>query len=277
MKPAMLVDTTRCRGCEACVLACQEANGLPRDDGVERLSATTWTVVEEHGGVHVKRQCMHCLDPACVSVCPVGALQKTPEGPVVYEESRCMGCRYCMVACPFSVPRYEWDSTAPRVQKCILCYHERVSAGEQPACAEVCPTGALTFGDRDELIDEAARRIEAEPERYVDHLYGLEEAGGTSVLYLSSVPFEELGLPTVHKGDPYPRLTWDVLSKLPNVVGVAGVLLLGVWWVTGRRDVLARVRGGELTMEEAMKLRPPLAEPDPASGRAANDDGSVLR
>jgi len=262
MRPSILIDTTRCRGCGACSKACKEINGLP-PGGLDRLSADTWTVVEDHGGVHVKRQCMHCLEPACASVCPVGALKKSEEGPVIYDADRCIGCRYCMVACPFGVPRYEWDSTQPRVQKCIMCYHERVSRGETPACAQVCPGGALTFGDRDEVVRDARRRIDEEPERYVDHVYGLKEAGGTSMIYLSSVPFASLGMPAVSEGDPYPKLTWNVLSKLPNVVGVAGVLLFGVWWLTGRRDALARVRGGETTVEQAKQEWPPLVgEPE---------------
>jgi len=257
MHAAMLIDLTRCIGCKACSLACKEINGLPADDG-GRLSATTWTTVEDHGNVHVRRQCMHCLDPACVSVCPVAALRKTPEGPVVYDADRCMGCRYCMVACPFSVPKYEWASTSPRVQKCILCFEKRLKDGKQPACTAACPTGASLFGDRDELIDEAHRRIKSEPGLYVDHIYGLTEAGGTSVLYLSSVPFDQLGFPDTLQGDSYPRLTWKVLSKIPDVVSLGGAALLGIWWLGQRKQTLRRLANGEITEDEAVERHPPL-------------------
>jgi formate dehydrogenase iron-sulfur subunit len=252
MKPAILNDLTKCLGCEACVFACKEVNGLPEEPGAEKLSATTWTVVEKRKEANVRRQCMHCLDPACASVCPVAALRKTPEGPVIYDESRCIGCRYCMVGCPFGIPKYEWSSTLPRVQKCIMCFHKRLKEGRQPACTEACPTGATLFGDRDELIAEARRRIQAEPGKYVNHIYGLHEAGGTSVLYLSDVPFEDLGFKTVTSSDPYPRLTWEVLSKLPNVVSVGGVLMMGIWWITRRRELVEKVRTGQMTLEQAM-------------------------
>jgi len=258
MKAAILTDLTKCVGCQACVWACKQSNGLPADDGAEQLSATTWTVVERRGEVNVRRQCMHCLDPACVSVCPVGALQKTAEGPVVYDASRCMGCRYCMIGCPFGMPKYEWTSAVPRVQKCLMCFETRVREGRQPACTEACPTGATIFGDRDALVREAQLRLRQHPERYVDHVYGLTEAGGTSVLYLSNIPFAQLGFNTDVQGSPYPLLTWDVLSRLPNVVSLGGVLLLGLWWLTGRKDTLERVRRGEITLEEAQQIRPPL-------------------
>ncbi len=245
MTPAILTDLTRCVGCEACAWACKEVNDLPREAGVENLNADTWTAVDHHDAAHVRRQCMHCLDPSCVSVCPVGALHKTEEGPVVYDQDRCIGCRYCMIGCPFDVPKYEWDSVKPRVQKCILCYEKRLAEGKQPACTAACPTGATMFGDRDDLLREAHARIAAAPDRYVDHVYGEREAGGTSVLYLSSVPFDEVGLDTDVRSDPYPRLTWSVLSKLPNVVSVAGVALAGIWWITGRREDVRRAEHPE--------------------------------
>jgi formate dehydrogenase iron-sulfur subunit len=256
-KPAMLIDLTRCIGCEACVWACKETNGLPREDGVTRLSETTWSALERHRGISVRRQCMHCLDPACASVCPVGALHKTAEGPVVYDADRCIGCRYCMVGCPFGVPKYEWSSNLPTVKKCQFCF-QRQAEGLRPACAEACPTGATLFGDRDELLAEAQRRLAAEPRRYVQRIYGQHEAGGTSMLYLSSVPFEELGFKTKLAEEAYPGLSWQVLSKLPNVVTVGGALLAGIWWITGRKDTLEQVRRGEITLDEAMERKPPL-------------------
>ena len=240
MAYGILTDLTRCIGCEACAFACKQINGLEGDPN-DRLDATTWTTVDQRAGLNVRRQCMHCSDPTCVSVCPVGALQKQAEGPVTYDESRCIGCRYCMQACPFQIPTYEWGEQVPLVRKCIMCFEQRVSKGRQPACTEACPTGATKFGERDELIREARQRIHEAPERYVDHIYGLEEAGGTSVLYLSSVPFEELGFPTDMAQEPYPRLTWEVLSKIPNIVSTGGLLMVGTWWIVNRRT---KVRDG---------------------------------
>jgi formate dehydrogenase iron-sulfur subunit len=186
---------------------------------------------------------MHCLDPACVSVCPVAALQKTPEGPVVYDETACMGCRYCMLACPYRVPKYEWESPLPRMQKCILCFEQRVNRGKQPACTEACPAQATMFGEREDLIREARSRIRRNPEQYVDHIYGLEEAGGTSVLYLSSLPFARLGFPTKLDIEAYPRLIWNILRTLPNVVITGGVLMFGLWWIINRREELSGTNG----------------------------------
>ena len=236
MKVGLLIDTTKCIGCRGCTLACKEANGLPLDDGGKGLSATTWTTVEDKGGVHVRRQCMHCEDPACASVCPVGALHKTDEGPVVYDENKCIGCRYCMVACPFGIPRYEWSKAVPRVRKCILCHEQAVKHGKPTACASVCPTGATLFGERPALVKEAERRLQEEPSRYWQAIYGAREAGGTSVMYLAAVDFEKLGFKTTLQSAAYPQLTWSVLSRLPNVVSVAGVGLAGVWWLMNRRE-----------------------------------------
>ena len=188
--------------------------------------------------------CQHCQEPTCVSVCPVGAFTKTAEGPVLYDENKCIGCRYCMQACPFQVPRYEWTSLKPRVQKCRLC-SERVKAGKQTACAEACPTGATKFGDRDALIREAYERIKAEPGKYVNRIYGLNDVGGTSVLYITSVPFEQLGFKTNLQQTPLPELTWNVLEKIPSVVTVGGVFLSGIYWITSRREEVRRAEGGE--------------------------------
>jgi formate dehydrogenase iron-sulfur subunit len=176
-------------------------------------------------------------------VCPVGALVKTPEGPVTYDADKCIGCRYCMVACPFGIPKYQWGEALPKVQKCIMCAEKRVSKGLKPACATVCPSGATTFGERDALIAEARKRIRSTPNEYVDHVYGLEEAGGTSVLYLSCVPFESIGFPTGVQDDAYPKLTWNILSKIPNIVSTGGVVMFGIWWIVNRRMQLAGENG----------------------------------
>src|SRR6266542_5778994 len=165
MIKSLLYDSTLCIGCRACEGACAERWGLPYNEKIaaeERLSAHKLTTIETHGERFSRRLCMHCSSPACASVCPVGALQKTALGPVVYDASRCMGCRYCMLACPFQVPTYEWNSVNPKVQKCTMCA-DRVSAGTQTACAEICPTGATKFGERDELIAEAKKRLQDNP------------------------------------------------------------------------------------------------------------------
>lgn len=230
---AMLIDITLCVGCNACQEACKTTNNLA--PGEEKtLSPSAYTALQEFDGVYVRRMCQHCVDPTCVSVCPVGAFTKTPEGPVVYDEDKCIGCRYCMQACPFQVPRYEWSSNYPRVQKCVFC-HNRVAQGQQTACAEACPTGATKFGDRDDLIREAQERIKAEPAKYVNRIYGQQEVGGTSILYITSVPFENLGFRTNLSMAALPTLTWNALSKVPGVVTVGGSLLYGIWWITNRR------------------------------------------
>lgn len=239
MKAAILTDTTRCIGCGSCALACKEINGLP-GKSFDKLDAYTWTVVESRKGIYVRRQCMHCLDPTCASVCPVGALHKTELGPVVYDPDKCFGCRYCVMACPFDVPKYQWDKQLPRTQKCIMCYEKRVSKGLQPACTQVCPAGATIFGERDDLLREARRRIQSNPGRYVDRIYGEHEAGGTSVLYLSSVPFEELGFPKETLDSPYPALTWAMISQIPKAFTLGGALLFGTAWVINRRMENAR-------------------------------------
>ena len=241
MSKALLYDATMCIGCKQCEKACSEKNKLPYDDNIaaeEKQSEHKYTVVLTKGDKFMRRLCMNCNEPACASVCPVGALHKTALGPVVYEESRCMGCRYCMVACPFGVPKYEWNKVLPRVQKCTMC-SDRVAAGNQTACAEACPTGATKFGDRDELIAEARKRIQDNPGNYVNHIYGLTEVGGTSVLLLSSVPFEQFGYRGDLSQDPLPMLTYRVLSRIPDFVPLGGMMLGGIWWITHRRDEVA--------------------------------------
>lgn len=241
MPYAMLIDVTRCVGCGQCRDACQTQNEQPFSDA-ETFSQDQFNYVKavqvEDGERYVRRQCMHCEEPACASVCPVGALQKTAEGPVVYSADKCMGCRYCMVACPFSVPTYQWDKRAPQVRKCSFCAG-RLVKGEQPACAAACPAEATIFGDRDELLAEAHRRIQEQPDLYVPTVYGEREAGGTSMLYLSDVPFETLGLPVGIPEESLPGLTFKVLSKIPSISMMWGTALAGTWWVIHRRMTLA--------------------------------------
>ncbi len=194
MVVGLLFDTTRCSGCGACASACKEQNKLP-GPVEDHLTAYTWTTVQPHEGVNVRQLCMHCEVPTCASVCPVGALHKTPEGPVVYDAGKCIGCRYCIQACPFDVPKYQWDRPVPVVGKCILCA-DRVKEGRQTACAEACPVEATVFGKREDLIWDARNRIRKEPGKYVNHIYGRQETGGTSVLMVSGVPCKDLGLKT---------------------------------------------------------------------------------
>lgn len=237
----VLVDLTRCVGCRSCENACRVKHGRPPlpagpggfGKGEGRLSFTSWTFVDERTTrdaagrerrIPIKRQCMHCVDPACASVCPVAALRRTPRGSVVYDAGRCMGCRYCVFACPFGVPRYEWDSgLAPRVGKCDFC-DDRQAAGLAPACVAACPTGALRFGRREDLLREARARREAHPRRYT-HLLGDEEVGGTSWIYLADAPPADLGFPAHLPKHSLPSLTWKALQKVPAVVVIVGLFL----------------------------------------------------
>lgn len=241
MSKAILYDATLCIGCRACEKACADRNHLPYNDEIaaqEKQSEYKFTTILTRGDKFMRRLCMNCQDPTCVSVCPVAALRKTAEGPVTYDESRCLGCRYCMVACPFSVPKYEWDKLVPRVRKCDMCA-DRLAAGKQTACAEACPTGATKFGEREELIAEARARIAQNPQQYVEHIYGLTEVGGTSVLLLSSVPFAEFGYPGDLSSESLPLLTYRVLSHIPDLVTFGGLLLGGLWWIQNRKGEVA--------------------------------------
>jgi formate dehydrogenase iron-sulfur subunit len=253
----MLVDLTKCIGCGWCQQACKEAHGLPtgqvecdEEANPPCLSAQTWTLpeyteVERDGKLHrvfAKRQCMHCLHPACVSACPVGALQKTPEGPVIYDPSRCIGCRYCMVACPFGIPKFEWEKPLPRIQKCTFCA-ERQEMGLEPACAAVCPAGALTFGDREALIAEAEARIQADPAQYLDHVYGKDEVGGTSWIYLSPVPFEDLAFPDLGP-EPVTELSETMATAgTASVAASAAAVLGGLYYWFNRRGQTEQTTG----------------------------------
>lgn len=259
MRKGMLIDTTMCVGCQACEEACREKNGLPECDQSD-LSACKFTKVFERGEYYVRKMCMHCLDPACASVCPVGALKKLEEGPVVYDEDKCIGCRYCMQACPFQIPTYEWSKALPRVRKCWFCY-DRVLVGEQPACAQECPTGATLFGNREDLLAEARRRIVETPDQYQQHIFGEQEVGGTSMLYLAAVPFEQIGFQSSLIEKPLPLLTWAVLSKIPDFVLVGGTLLGGVAWIINRRMTLEeeRIQQAKLDGNHGSKSRSALS------------------
>ncbi len=239
---AILIDITRCIGCHACEAMCKEIHGFPTDPE-PKLSATAFTIVQERDGKFVRKMCMHCADPTCVSVCPVGALKKTAAGPVVYEADRCIGCRYCMLACPFQVPTYEWNHVAPYVKKCDMC-SARVEKGEQPACVGVCPVGAAQFGTRKAMLEEAQKRIR-ENSSYVPRIYGADEVGGTSVLFVSDVPFEKLGFVTPPIQQPMPTLTATALNDLPTMVVVGGALLSSLYWITQRRREVALAEANE--------------------------------
>jgi formate dehydrogenase iron-sulfur subunit len=238
---AILVDITKCVGCRACEQACKQVHGFPPDSET-KLSPTALTVIEEHGEKFVRRMCMHCQDPACASACLVGALKKTSLGPVTYDASKCIGCRYCLVACPFNVPRYEWSKLVPFVKKCDMCYERQVK-GEPPACVEACPTGASIAGWRDEILEEAQRRILLDS-NYVKKIYGADEAGGTSVFFISDVPFEKLGFVAAPK-QPLPTLTANALGDVPTVVLVGGAMLSGLYWITQRRAQVAAAEAQE--------------------------------
>ena len=238
---AILVDITKCIGCRSCERACKEIHGFPMESEA-KLSTTALTVVEERSDRFVRRMCMHCQDPACASACLVGALRKTALGPVTYDASKCIGCRYCLVACPFRVPRYEWSKLVPFVKKCDLCA-ERQAKGLQPACVEACPVQASIAGNRDQMLEEAQRRILSDPS-YVKHIYGSEEAGGTSVFFISDVPFEKLGFVTA-PAQPLPTLTASALGDSPTVVLVGGALLAGLYWITERRAQVALAEARE--------------------------------
>ena len=282
MAKATLIDTTKCIGCRSCQVSCKQWNGLPGEKtaapqaslGYQQprlLSSKTYVVITDtivddpksstgFKQVFAKRQCMHCEEPACASACPVTALHKTKEGPVVYDKSRCIGCRYCMWACPWGVPTAEWDSLNPSIRKCTHCADrltaevpesrngQKLTEAEkydwqqkvnQPLCVKACPSGCLKFGDRDELLAEAKERIRKNPGKYVEHIYGEREAGGTGMLYLSAVPFKQLGFPEVQT-EPLPALSAVALGAVPPAVVGVGAALGGTYKFSKRREEVAK-------------------------------------
>jgi formate dehydrogenase iron-sulfur subunit len=223
---ALLYDATQCNGCRECEAACKNYNKLPEEE-VDDLSGNTFTLIklyESEDGAQKsfrKYQCLHCVDPACVASCPVSALHKLNNGPVIYDSYKCIGCRYCMQACAFGIPRYDWSLAYPFIRKCELCYHREAG----PACAEICPTRALVFGKRGELLEIAKTRIMVNPGKYYeDRVYGEFEGGGTSMLILSAVPFEAIGLPIMNN-KPIPDRTQWALNIVPVIFfGVGGAM-----------------------------------------------------
>jgi formate dehydrogenase iron-sulfur subunit len=256
----MLIDTTKCVGCRACEAACNEANQLPKpkvdfdSDTVftEQRDTTpdAFTVINRFStiksadeGTYVRKQCMHCNQPGCASACLTRALEKTKEGPVIYTKDRCMGCRYCMVACPFDAPKYQYDKPAPFVRKCTFCA-ERQKRGEQPACAEACPTGATLFGKKRDLLDLARSRVAKEPDKYYPKIYGEHEVGGTGWLYLLPAAPERLGLPVNLGTTPYPELTSGFLYGVPLVFVLWPSLLVGLNSMVKGEEETASKEGG---------------------------------
>ena len=315
MLKGILIDTTKCIGCRSCQVSCKEWNDLPGEKtavpraglGLQNpvtVSAKTLTLITYHevaepgapGGlkyVFTKRQCMHCDDPACASACPVTALRKTAEGPVTYDSGKCIGCRYCVWACPFGAPTAEWDSLTPKIRKCTMCYDrisqpapaqlngrkltedEKKRFAEReaiPACVKQCPAGALEFGERDGLLAEAKRRIQGQPGKYVDHVYGEHEAGGTSTLYLASAPFAALGFPQVGTR-VYTDVSAAALHTVPlSVVGVGA--LLGSYAVYQRRVEVAQAEPAPAAETPGAAARGPYkpigwAEKTPAAAAAS--------
>jgi formate dehydrogenase iron-sulfur subunit len=254
----VLVDLTRCVGCRSCEAACNKEQGLPEpetpftDESVfnlhkhgqnRRTDATAYTVVQRYdfpGQDHPlfkKVQCNHCLEPACLTSCFVNAYTKTPEGAVIYNPDVCVGCRTCMVACPFYIPTFNYSSGLhPRIRKCIFCYDTRLKYGKPPACVEACPQEALIFGKRDSLIKKARRRIEQKPDLYQDHIYGEFEAGGTSWLYLSPVPFDKVGFNPNIPDEPVLDGVKGFLAIVPMVLTIWPALFAGFHLLATRKD-----------------------------------------
>lgn len=245
MNYGILVDTTKCNSCESCVMACADEHQIDPMKTIsekavnkEGLSAYRLSnIVKISPGHFARKSCMHCLEPSCVSACLVGSLTKSPKGPIIYDSSKCIGCRYCMIACPFSVPRYEWDKNTPLVVKCDFCF-DRLNEGKRPACVDACPNGALKFGDRDVLLKEARATLKNQPSLYLDHIWGENEFGGTSIIYVSDVELTDLGWPKINP-ESIPSLTEPLIHITPFIGMTVGAGLLALNWTVKRRMKLA--------------------------------------
>ncbi|MBU1056170.1 MAG: 4Fe-4S dicluster domain-containing protein [Proteobacteria bacterium] len=252
----VLHDISRCVGCRSCEAACNKVNDLPVPDKAftdisvldekRRTTSKAYTVVNRYDvagkkePVFRKNQCNHCLEPACASVCFVRAFKKTPTGAVTYDPNVCVGCRYCMIACPFEIPAYEYNKALePRVMKCTMCY-PRISKGQLPGCVEACPVEALTFGKREDLLMIARERIRKYPDRYINHIYGETEMGGTNWLYISGVAFSDIGMREDLGVTPAPELTSGALAAVPVVAGLWPVLLMGIYAISKRKESISQ-------------------------------------
>ncbi|MCB0804163.1 MAG: 4Fe-4S dicluster domain-containing protein [Bacteroidales bacterium] len=242
----ILYDSTMCVGCQTCEFICAETHELPEPTDIPRIGEvrktdeTCRTVVNAFdspiGEVDIKTQCMHCNEPACVSACLTQAMYKTKEGPVIWRGDKCMGCRYCMVSCPFDVPKFEYHSPNPKITKCDMCY-DRLQEGQLPACVENCPAEALMFGKRSDLIKEARKRIVENPDTYYDHIFGEKEAGGTGFMYLAPVSFDKLGFKTNLQNKSYPELSKGFLYSVPSIFVLWPAMLLGLHEATKNKQI----------------------------------------
>lgn len=283
----ILTDVTKCIGCERCVEACTRVNKLPpelptgrsRGDGLTGRRFTSIVPVGKAGiEAFARKQCLHCLDPSCVSACLVGAFYKREDGPVIYEAYKCIGCRYCMLACPFSIPRYNWESPLPFIMKCKMNEECRV-AGGVPACVGACPAGATIFGPRKDLLAEAWSRIKDAPDKYLPHVYGEHEFGGTSVIYITGrdAPLAKLGFPTdrqlkkraveslKHQSIPDLNHRWLMVAPFQFFAVFTGLF---VTWAIRRRQTLAagpHDRGGPGAPEPATAGFDEVCQTEPSS------------
>ncbi len=266
----VLTDLTACVGCRSCEKACNEANKLPEpdksfEDGsvfneTRMPTQKAYTVVNRYENpkdkgkpVYRKIQCNHCKEPACLTSCPIHAYSKTPEGAVKYDPDLCFGCRYCMTACPFYIPAYDyWSALEPRIQKCTMCL-PRIKEGKGTACAEACPAGALTFGKREDLLKIARKRIADNPGKYIDHIYGEKEVGGTNWMYISGVPFDQVGLPTNLPNKPLIEETKGFLGAVPIVLTAWPALFGTIYAALKHREAADEEEKEEKKHEEVKK------------------------
>ncbi len=270
----VLVDLTRCIGCRSCEVACSQEHGLappvglvdnyrplePPHSEIRRPDHQAFTVVNRYQSslsnhpLFKKTQCNHCLEPACLTACFVNAYTKTPEGAVIYDDSVCVGCRTCMVACPFSMPAFRYNSAfEARIMKCNFCFDTRLSKGRPPACVEACPMEALTFGYRDELLRVARKRIRDVPGRYHKEIYGEFEAGGTSWLYLSPVPFEQAGFDTRVPRQPILHYVKDFLAVVPMVLTIWPGLFAGIYLLAKSKKISEHTHSQEDKRDETIE------------------------
>ncbi len=263
----VVVDLTRCVGCRSCEAACNKEQGLPEppepfDDfsvfdqllhgQKRRTDETRYTVVNRYEAPGIdhplfrKKQCFHCNEPACLTSCFVNAYTKTPEGAVIYNSKVCVGCRTCMIACPFYIPTFKYSSAfSPKIMKCIFCYDTRLKEGKPPACVEACPQEALTFGKRSDMLEVARQRLRMDPGKYVDHIYGEHEAGGTSWMYISPAPFDQVGLATDVPQQPVLNYVKGFLAIVPMVLTIWPALFAGFHLLATRKDRIKELQNDE--------------------------------